>query len=274
MMSLPWEQWDTAVADALMLYPNEKTPTRQEVRAWTHVLTEWKARVMTPHTDSPMKLLREDRPPTDGTASAWWTVLIETGGERWESSICEVIRVCRGEYIETLHWTKSPDEAVRRTEAKWDRQCSAFFPAAFPATVAETLRRIERRLEEVVALRLHAASLLRDVLPTEEAEIARRAAQLYALDELEFERELKWVAQLRGAVEKDAPLPQGTVYSYVDPVTHPEPLPPEDPFDFAGASVPAADPVPKVPGAPQLRVVPTAADDPFDFDRGVTGTKL
>ncbi len=272
-MSLPWEQWETAVASALLLYPNEKTPTRQETRAWTHVLTEWKARVVTPGTDSPMRLLREDRPPTDATAAAWWTVLVEAGGSRWEPSIYEIIRGCRGEYIETLHWTKSIDEAVRRTEAKWDRQCSAFFPGAFPATAAETLRRIERRLEEIVALRTHAAALLRDVLPTAEPELARRAAQLYALDELEFERELKWVVQLRAAVEGDAPVPEGTAYAYVDPVLRHETEPTVDPFDFAGTSAPTAASTSKPQAAAPLRVVPAVTDDPFDFERAVSGTK-
>jgi hypothetical protein len=266
---LPWELWDTAVSEALPLFATEKTSTRQEIRAWTHVFESWKARVCTPGSDSPMRLLREDRPPL-GAAAAWWSVLVEGSGVTWEPAVNTLIRECRSEYIETLNWTKSIDEAVRRTELRWDRQCNAFFPGTFPATPAETLRRIERRLEEITALRAHAAHLLRTVLPAEEAHIARRAAQLYALDELEFERELKWVSQLRAAVEGDAPLPKGTAYSYVDPVQPADPEPTVDPFAFGTSS-----PVPEKP-ASHLRIVPAVAApavDPFDFDQALTDTK-
>jgi hypothetical protein len=266
-MSLPWEQWETAVANALLLYSNEKTSTRQETLAWKHVFAGWKARVVTPGTDSPMRLLRADRPP-EHAAAAWWTVLVEASGASWEPPVFELLRGCRGEYIETLQWTKSVDEALRRTEAKWDRQCNAFFNGTFPVTAAETLRRIERRLEDVIALRAHAATLLRAVIPTDEPEISKRAAQLYALDELEFERELKWVTQLRAALEGDAPLPTGTAYSYVDPIQHAEPEPEKDPFDFEATST-------KTIAARTTTAVPVVGPsvDPFDFERVVSGTK-
>lgn len=270
-MALPWDQWQTAVAAALPLYAAEATPTRQETLAWCHVLRAWNARVVLQGSDSPMQRLRADRPPVEA-AGAWWTVLVETAQGVWEPAVFELIRGCRAEYIETLNWTKSIDEAVRRSEAKWDRQCNVFFPGTFPATAAETLRRIERRLGEVVSLRTHAAALLRDVLPTEESEIAKRAAQLYALDELEFERELKWVAQLRAAVEGDAPVPEGTAYTYVDPIQHAAPEPQVDPFDFAGTG--SAVTAPAVVAKPATSVSAAATtEDPFDFDRALSGTK-
>lgn len=263
MPELPWDQWDTAVEAALRLYPHEKTAYGLESRAWLHVLTTWGARVTAPYDSTPMQVLRADRPPLVA-AAAWWTVLVADTAP-WDSTVRTLIRECRNEYIEVLRRTQSVDAALHRTESRWDRLCDAFYPGTYPATPAETLRRVERRLTEVIDLRLHAAKLLRDAT---ESDVPTRAQQLYALDELEFERALKWVQQLRLAMEEGAPLPEGAAYSYVDPILTPEPpSPPADPFAF---DTPSTTPGVRAEPRPQP-AVSRPSTDPFDFDTALSG---
>jgi len=266
MPELPWDQWAVAVEQALLLYAHEPTIHRQESRAWGHVLTAWNARVVAPQDSTPMQVLRADAPPLQA-AAAWWSVLADDTAP-WDSTVRTLIRECRGEYIEMLRRTQSVEVAVRCTEARWDRLCDAFYPGTYPATPAETLRRMERRLTEVVELRLHAAKLLRDSAQVDT--VTDRSRQLYALDELEFERALKWVQQLRCSMEDGTPLPEGVVYSYVDPIVTPEPpSPPADPFAFGA-------PISEAPPSEPARVRPVVSQppaDPFDFDSALSGTK-
>lgn len=192
------------------------------------------SKIVHPGASYPMELLREEQPPLH-VAQQWWNTLFDCAPAHWDSNVFTVLRLCRTEHYQLLVNGRSSADAIARTEMIWDSWCSTKDPSSLPCTVTATLRQMERRLAEVVMLQGHARALLRSEVYADASKAPNVAEQLYAIEGLAFDKEVRWVTNLRVALETSAPIPQGEVYPYVEPVI-PEPkaeaTPVRDPFDF------------------------------------------
>lgn len=222
-----WNQWNAALAASLQkLDPSVfvSTYAYDQAAEWAALEAVGSALVEA-HTKGPLQVLSEDAPPTR-VAPLWWRWVQTIAAQEWGTDVTQWLRECQHTYLAALPFGEP--EALRRTQRRWDAMCSALREATMPATLDETLLRLEIKLGEVAELRTHAATLIQNKGAADPTNAQKYADALYDLRALTPEADYARVYTLRTGEKPPSSRPQPAAPA--EPPQEEEPK--KDPFSF------------------------------------------